>query len=189
MTAMTTTAHHEYVRAGRALSRVVDAVPAGAWAAPSPCEGWSAADVLRHIIDTQREFFTGHGFDVPPADGQDVAASWHTHSAAVAALLADPQVAGHGFDGFFGPTTVGEAVLSFYCFDLLVHRWDIARATGGDETLTDDELTALEHTIAAAGEALQSDGVCEPPIDIGPDASRQDAVLAALGRDPRPPKR
>src|SRR5699024_257252 len=31
------------------------------WDAPSPCEGWSARDVLAHVIDTEQEFLTRVG--------------------------------------------------------------------------------------------------------------------------------
>ena len=48
----------QYEAAQRALSAVIDAVPAQSWANPSPCEGWSAHDVLRHLIHTQRDFLT-----------------------------------------------------------------------------------------------------------------------------------
>ncbi len=28
------------------------------WSAPSPCEGWSAADLLDHLVDTQRDYIS-----------------------------------------------------------------------------------------------------------------------------------
>ncbi len=34
------------------------------WACPSACEGWTAQDVLDHVIDTQREVFARHGMDL-----------------------------------------------------------------------------------------------------------------------------
>jgi len=37
------------------MTRRVAAVPADRWDDPSPCEGWSARDVLGHVIGNHRE--------------------------------------------------------------------------------------------------------------------------------------
>ncbi len=42
------------------FAAVVASVPADAWSADSPCDGWTARDVVAHVIDTQRQFFDGH---------------------------------------------------------------------------------------------------------------------------------
>ena len=54
---------------------------------------------------------------------------------AVQAGLDDPAVAGREFDSPMGPQTFEGAVSQFLCGDLVVHQWDLARATGQDETL------------------------------------------------------
>ncbi|MBD5832129.1 maleylpyruvate isomerase family mycothiol-dependent enzyme, partial [Janibacter melonis] len=84
-----------YDRRNTPLVRVVDAVPDDAWDAPSPCEGWSAADVLQHLVDTQRTFLLTNGASLPdpaPVVAQGPALAWRTHSEAVARVLADPRV-------------------------------------------------------------------------------------------------
>ena len=70
------------------------------WGASSPCEGWTARDVVAHMVEG--------------------------------------------------------AIDRFVCFDLAIHGWDLARATGLDET------------IALA--------------DVGPDADDQTKLLALFGR-------
>lgn len=171
-----------YAELAEGMAMVIAGLHADQWDAPSPCEGWTARDVLAHLIDTQRDYFTGHGFALPPRpDLDDPAAAWSAHTAAVAELLADPEVPARPFDGHFGPTTVGDALLQFYGFDLIAHRWDLAAVTGTPYRFTDRELDALERSITGWGEALYLDGVCKR-AEIPDRADRETRVLAALGR-------
>ena len=41
-----------YRRLAAEFTRHVDGVPAGGWDSPSPCTGWTALDVLRHVGET-----------------------------------------------------------------------------------------------------------------------------------------
>lgn len=145
------------------------------WSAPSACVGWTAADVVDHIVTTQRDFLTAHTDLGPAPSAQDPVTQWRAHATAVAAAL--PTVADTAYDGPFGRTTVGETMRTFYGFDLIVHRWDIA---GG--VLTDDELTVLEAMVPAFGEHLYAEGICKDPVPVPENADRQTRALAALGR-------
>ncbi len=166
--------------ADRPLSALLDAVPPAAWTNPSPCAGWTAADVVDHLVTTQRDFLTTHGVDLGPAPDvpADPAGAWRAHAAA----LADDAVAARGFDGFFGPTTVGSAFEQFSVWDMVVHRWDVATAVGADAGLTDAELDRVEAGADGFGPALYMDGVCGPAVDVPADADRPTRVLARLGR-------
>ena len=72
--------------AGR-FSAVVDAVPD--WSAPSPCPGWSAADVVAHVVDTERDFLSQRGLDVGERPDGDPSAVWRQHLEQVAVLVQD----------------------------------------------------------------------------------------------------
>jgi len=63
-----------------------------------------------------------------------------------------------------------------------VHRWDIARGTGLDESMTEDELGLLEGMVPAFGDHLYAEGICRPPVDVADNADRQTRALALLGR-------
>ncbi|HEX8497692.1 MAG TPA: maleylpyruvate isomerase family mycothiol-dependent enzyme [Actinomycetales bacterium] len=162
------------------LTAVVRAVPD--WSAASPCEGWSAADVLDHVIDTQRDFLAQRGHDLGERPQGEPPARWEQHLAAVRAVAEDDAVVTREYDGWFGRTTMADTLRDFYGFDLVVHRWDIARASGQEAVLSDDELTATEQAVAGFGDALYSEGICARPVPVRPDASRQQRVLATLGR-------
>jgi uncharacterized protein (TIGR03086 family) len=173
-----------YAAADRPLTAVLDAVPADAWDRPSTCEGWTVRDVVRHLVQTQREFLTERGVDLgaePDVDA-DPAAAWRAHAARVAAAVADPAVAEQAYDGFFGPTTVGATLEQFYVWDMVVHRWDAARSVGADAGLTDAELDRVESGADSFGEALHMDGICGAAVEPPPGADRQARVLARLGR-------
>jgi uncharacterized protein (TIGR03086 family) len=174
----------QYAAADRPLTETLDAVPATGWAGPSPCEGWSAADVVGHLIGTQREFLTTHGVDVgeAPDVAADPAAAWRAHAATVAEALSDDAVPTREFDGFFGPTTVGAAFQQFYIWDMLVHRWDVARATGVETALTDAELDRIEAGADSFGPTLYMDGVCQAAVEVPEHADREARTLARLGR-------
>ena len=174
----------QYEASQRPLTAVIDAVPAQAWTNPSPCEGWSAHDVLRHLIETQREFLTGHGIDlggVPDIDADPVAA-WHDHAKRVIEAISDDPVPATEFDGHFGPTTVGDALEQFYVWDMLVHRWDIARSQGAQTAYSDAEIDQIERGADGFGDALYMDGVCRPGVPAPLDADRKVRLLARLGR-------
>ena len=156
------------------------------WDAPTPCDGWSARDLVRHLIGTERSFLSERaGFEPDPEVDAvldtDPTAAWRRHSDAVRAVVGDPDLMAVPYDGYFGPTTVGDTFLQFYVFDMLVHRWDLATALGTPASLTEDELDLIETSAAGWGDALYADGVCVAGIEADGD-DRQSRVLALLGR-------
>lgn len=171
------------------LMRLVDATDPRALEGDSPCDGWSGLDVLQHLIDTQRDFLLKAGAELPdPAPtvaALGPATAWRTHAEGVARALADDTLAERAYETPFGVSTVGAAFDQFFGFDLIVHRWDIGQSAGVPVDLTERELEQAEEAIAGFGEHLRGDGVCGPAVEVGPDATRQQRVLALTGRDPR----
>lgn len=176
-----------YRRNAERFAETIRAVPADRWSSPSPCEGWTAADLVQHVIDSPALFLglvQRAPIEVPSVE-QDPLGAFLGRSAQVLADLEDPQLASETFEGFLGTTRFDEAIDRFVTFDLIVHRWDLARATGGDETIEPDEAERLLTVdIPAFGEMLHSPGVCAAPVDVAPDASTAHRVLALLGRTP-----
>ena len=174
------------------FATVVESVPADRWDAPSPCEGWTVADVVDHVATTEREFLermelpTGAPAD-PGASGPDAAvAAWRASSAAMQAVVDDPAIVGRTYDGYFGPTTIGETIDTFYASDLVVHAWDIARGAGLTELeqLPPEDLDRIQSQMAVAGDTVRMPGVYGPEVEVPNDASAQDRFLAWTGRRP-----
>lgn len=156
-----------------------------AWDSPTPCEGWAVRDLVDHLITTQRDFLTERGLDVPAVSLEDPARAWAQHTGEVLALLGRPGVGEAEYDGHFGRTTIAATMATFYGWDLLVHRWDLARALGAEEEFTDHELDQIEAEVDGFGDALYSAGICAAPVPVGDSEPRQVRVLARLGRDAR----
>lgn len=154
------------------------------WSAPSPCSEWNAAQVVDHVVDTERGMVAERGVDVGVRPTGDPTEVWAEHHDLIRRLLADPGFAGQAYDGYFGPTTVIDTLVDFYGFDLLVHGWDVARAGGGTLDWTEQEMDRIEASIEIFGDNLTMEGICKPAVAVSTDASRQDQIVARLGRQP-----
>lgn len=170
----------EFLARADLFTTVVDA--AEGWDAPSPCDDWTALDVLDHVVDTQRDTLVGRGLDVGDRPTGEPAEVWATHLAQLRTVLADDEAVSAEYDGNFGPTTLANNLALFYGFDLIVHRWDIGTATGQQVDLSEEEITTAEQAADGFGDALHMEGICKPAIEVAPDASRQLRLLARLGR-------
>ncbi|MFH5232365.1 TIGR03086 family metal-binding protein [Antrihabitans spumae] len=173
-----------YRRLAAALTDRVDAVPAKNWDAQSPCEGWTARDVLRHVVESQADFVTKVDLSVPPGPSvdDDPSAAWHHTRDAVQSILDDPAKADREYDGGFGTTTLRASFDTFFCADLIVHGWDIAHATGIEDTIDAADLEWVDAFAKSMGPAIRTPGAFGPELDAPVDADQQTAVLAFLGR-------
>lgn len=114
----------------------------------------------------------------------DPLGAYRSTAAQVQAALDDPDRAAAEFDGFFGRSTFTQAIDRFVSFDLVVHGWDLARATGQDERIDAGELPKLWESVELFGDAIRSEGTCGPAVDVLPDSDEQTRLLAHLGRRP-----
>lgn len=165
----------------------VSAVPPSAWESPTPCEGWVARDVLRHLVDWVPGFFAGSSVRIGPLPSvdDDPVGAWAGLSGALLAALEDPDVASSPVTSRAGTFPVEQAVATFVLPDVLVHTWDLARATGLDDRLDEEEVARAAHGLEQVDEELLvSSGHYGPRVPLGPDADLQARLLAATGRDP-----
>jgi len=189
---MTETTADRFRRLATSFTTVIDSVPADRWDAATPCEGWTVADVVDHVASTQRDFLermelaTGDQNPDAPADADRLRAAWRASSAALQAALDDEEVVGRTYDGYFGPTTIGETVDTFYASDLVVHAWDVARGAGLPELepIPPADLDRIQAQMASVGDAVRSPGIYGPEVPVPDDASAQDRFLAWTGRQP-----
>src|SRR5688500_1223576 len=118
-----------YEQLSGAFAAKVDAVPADKWDAPSPCEGWTARDVVKHVSEAPGMIFkmAGREFgDVPPVE-DDPAAAFADSRQKIRDALADTDAATAEYDSFFGRTSLAQSIDRFLNFDLVVHAWDLSR--------------------------------------------------------------
>jgi uncharacterized protein (TIGR03086 family) len=185
-----------FERAVTSTADIVKATPAGQLGAPTPCTDWDVSALLSHVIGTlwlaeglfadQAPRYPMAPGGLPAADlaGEDPAAAYAEASAAAltAAAAADALTRVH-------LTPLGEmpgpALAWFTTLDILVHGWDLARATGQPADL-DGRLAA--HVLGFAEQALATPesraGRIGPALPVAAGASVTDRLAAFLGRQP-----
>src|SRR5690606_33921516 len=132
-----------YTKALYGLDHVVRLAPSDAWDSPSPCDEWSARDVIGHVIAVQRYLeATIGGLDAPMNPmvdpgrhaGDDPAAAWAAARDAMLTALDRPGVLRSRITTHHGDEEVDRFVGS-NVVDTTVHTWDLARSLGVDERL------------------------------------------------------
>lgn len=173
-----------YRRLATAMTTKIEGVPADAWSNQSPCERWTARDVVRHVVEVHGMFqgLVGRSLvEHPPVD-EDPAGAFAAVRDQMRADLEDPNRAAEEYDGRLGRSTSGKAVDGFVCFDLVIHGWDLSRATGQDDTLDPRDVEQVQAAVDAMGDVMRENGVVGPPLEPPDGASAQDRLLSALGR-------
>ena len=159
------------------------------WDAPAPVEGWAARDVVRHLVGWFPPFLeTGSGITLGngPSVDDDPVAAWRAHRDAVQALLEDPETETREFSHpQAGSAPLGAAINQFYTTDVFLHTWDLARATGQDETLDPERCAVLVAGMEPYDELLRTSGQYGPRVEVPADADPQTRLIAFIGRDPR----
>jgi uncharacterized protein (TIGR03086 family) len=176
-----------YRRVAADFARRVEVVPPGAWENESPCEGWVARDVVAHLVEWLSSFFFGTwGIDagpVPPAT-ESPSAAWTAVDRAIQSALDDPEVARQTRETPIGVSSFEDAVDQICTPDVLVHTWDLARATGLDETLDPDTVHRFVESMGPADEAMRASGHFGPRVEVPADADEQTRLIAFMGRRP-----
>jgi uncharacterized protein (TIGR03086 family) len=181
---MTESVADRYRRLSGAFAATVAAVPADGWDRPTPCEDWSARDLVAHVVQTQGMFLGFVGEDLPdgPSAEDDPVAAWAHASGAVQRRLDDPALATATFQGFSGETTFEAATDRFLCADLVVHRWDLARSQGLDLALDPADMDRIQKAMAPLADQMRGPGAFGPEVQVPEDADRQTRFLGFLGR-------
>jgi uncharacterized protein (TIGR03086 family) len=149
--------------------------------APTPCEAWSVRDLLNHMLETQRYFLSAAtgGSASPP--GQTPPALLTDDPVDDFARARADVMAAYAEDGVIEKT--GPA-LGIAFADQLLHGWDVARATGQDDTMPAGLPEAAFDHIHGRFTDAQRAGVFKPAIRVSDEATAQQRLLAYTGRDP-----
>src|SRR6478735_1198733 len=161
---------------------------ATAWDVPSPVPAWTARDVVGHLVEWFPPFLaSGSEIELPPGPtvADDPVAAWSHQAAAVQAVLDDPATAERTFaHPMIPPCPLPEAIDRFYTTDVLMHTWDLARATGQPDGLDPDECAELLAAMVPLDEMLRQSGQYGPRMPVADDADAVARLMAFIGRDP-----
>jgi uncharacterized protein (TIGR03086 family) len=174
-------AHREF---GRAVAAITD------WDAPTPDDEWNVRDLVRHVVQEQQwvpQLLAG--LTIPQAKrqlarlGDDLRAEWRLYSLAATAAwdAAKPDtLVALSYD-----TVPVAEYLREQTSDVAIHAWDLARATGADETLDPLLVEAVWTVFEPQKDTLVASGLYASPVELADDAPLQSRLLAMTGRDDR----
>lgn len=179
-----------YTRAIYTVDAVVSRMPNDAWDHQSPCDAWTAREVLGHLIQGMQHLTSAaHGAQAPSPRSEAESATdqpvstWAANREALLEALDRPGALDRHITSPFGRQPIDD-FLPIHTIDSLLHAWDIARAGGIDAYLPADLASAGVALITSAGEVARHPGILGPAIDIPPSTDPVGRLVAMSGRTP-----
>jgi uncharacterized protein (TIGR03086 family) len=156
------------------------------WDAPSPVPDWRARDVVGHLTTWFPGFLAAGGVELEPGPSvdNDPVAAWTHHADVVQQMLDGDDATREFTHPHVGAMPLALAIDRFYTSDVFMHTWDLARATGQDDTLDPDECQNLLAGMEPMEQVLRDSGQYGPRVEVPDDASVQDRLIGFIGRDP-----
>ena len=162
----------------------VRAVTPDQWGAQSPCEQWTARDLVTHVVENHRGVIASvrDGESEPLGADEDPKQAWEDASRAIDEIAGDPVVEASELDGPAGKMSAGEIISRFVTMDLLVHTWDLARTVGADEHLDEDAVGRAYEALKPVDAMIRQPNVFGPKLEPPRGADLQTEFLYFLGR-------
>ncbi|MGV9894526.1 TIGR03086 family metal-binding protein [Streptomyces tendae] len=195
MTQETSTATLDLGPQTRILARLADGVRDDRLADPTPCPDLAVRNLLGHLTGLAVAFRDAARKDLgpttdtsPEASVPDVGPGWREELAKVLGELAD---AWREPDAWTGMTRAGGIDLpgavagAVVADELVIHGWDLARATGQEYAPDPAALQAAYGLLAAAAEESDRDaGMFGTVVPVPADAPLLERAVGLSGRDP-----
>jgi uncharacterized protein (TIGR03086 family) len=162
--------------------------------APTPCEDMRMGDLITHIGDLAKAFADAARKELGPltddAPDPDAArldpdwrASYTTQLSDLARAWQEPS-AWQGMTRAGGFDMPGDVTGMVALTEVVIHGWDLARASGQPYDIDAPTADAvLPHVTATAAEG-PVEGMFGPAVPIADDAPVLDRIIALSGRDP-----
>jgi uncharacterized protein (TIGR03086 family) len=171
---------------------VVNGVPEGTLDAPTPCHDWDLRTLLNHTIlwtsysaerrahgESVAEDLMTKDFTAEPGFRDDYA---RQIDRAVKAW-ANPQ-AWEGEIGVMGDATPAADVGAMLIMEMVLHGWDVAKATGQEYACDGAVAAAVLDTVEQQAELFRKYQGFADAIEVPQDATAFDRALRLAGRDP-----
>lgn len=170
--------------------RIVREIAGDQWEASTPCEEWNVRELTNHVVAGNLwagELAAGKTID-DVGDGLDGdllgedPARAYEHSAKIASdVFKAPGALEAPCAVSYGPVP-GEVYAGHRFIDVLVHGWDLARATGQPTTLDPDLVQGAINVIEPQLELLRASGMFGTDVQVPEGADAETTLLAWLGR-------
>ncbi len=163
----------------------------------TPCPDYAVGDLLDHIDGLSQAFAAAAAKDLaktapdgPFVDASRLGSDWRTripdHLAALAHAWRDPE-AWTGMTQAGGVDLPGEVAGLVALDEVVIHGWDLARATGQPYECDQPSLQAVHGFVqqfSGPGQEQARQGLFGPEVEVPPDAPLLDRVIGMTGRDP-----
>ncbi|WP_026212387.1 TIGR03086 family metal-binding protein [Longispora albida] len=190
---MTRFLYPQIVTAAATAARLARGVRPEQLGGPSPCGEWDVRTLLNHFV-----LWTGYSFErralrqeVPQElIDRDFTAEpgWAGAYAAqldrAVAAWSDPAAFEGIIDVGQGYEMPAEMVAGMVLKEMVVHGWDVARATGQEYGWPEDVAKSVLHVVEEHGELYRQFDGFAGVVAVPADASTLDRALALSGRDP-----
>jgi uncharacterized protein (TIGR03086 family) len=172
-----------------ALRELISSVQPDQWDNSTPCATWSVRDVVNHLVGGGTMFaasFRGEAVGggeagMPDMLGEDATAAWDRVVADFEAAVSAPGAMDREVVLPFA-TLPAQVALDIASFDLLVHAWDLAQATGQSFEPPDDVVAGGRQVAEAILDGLRDGDTFAAATDAPAGASPMDQLAAFCGR-------
>lgn len=186
--------HVDLGSAGDQLLTLVSGVDDSQLQAATPCEGRNVGELLQHLVGLTVAFRAAADKELgpltdtsPDADGWPaLEPGWRAALDVQVPALVEAWRAGSAWQGATraGGVDLPAEVAGLVALDeLVLHGWDLARATGQDYACDDATASACMQFVGQFDPG-GTPGLFGPSVPVAGDASALDRVLARSGRDP-----
>jgi uncharacterized protein (TIGR03086 family) len=176
--------------AARRLAALLPGVPDSALGAPTPCADNTVATLLDHIVGLAEGLAASarkEPTDAPQASAEHLDVEWRTilppRLDALVAAWREPD-AGEGKTTAGGLELPAAEVALVTLDELVIHAWDLARATGQPYEPDPADVAAIMPFLEAFGSEQGVPGLFGPAVPVPDDAPLFDRALGLSGRDP-----
>jgi uncharacterized protein (TIGR03086 family) len=181
------------VRAAARLAEIIGNIKPDQLSAPTPCSEYDVRKLINHMLfwgpplegAARKESVRTPGeaeTDVDLTEG-DWTATFEAHLDRIVAAWSLPSA----WEGItrMGPMQLPAALVGgMVVGELVVHGWDLARATGQHPEWDDELLTYLHEEVANNAQQGREMGVYGPEVEVPTEMSTLDRLLGLTGRDP-----
>ncbi len=186
---------YDLAPAAAQLARLTDGVDEDQLAAATPCEDWTVSVLLGHLLGLTAAFTAAAGKEPAPAGGPlldgELPADWkpqlHEHLDALVTAWRAPE-AWQGQTEAGGVTMPAEIMGVVVLDELVLHGWDLARATGQPFRVDPASVRAclgFAASMSEPGQETGREGLYGPVVPVPVEASEFDRLLGFAGRDPQ----
>ncbi len=183
--------------AARQLASLLQGITDDQLTAPTPCDEITLGDLIDHIGGLSQAFTGAALKDLgtvtsqgPSADAARLGDDWRTRVPDQLAGLAEAWRSPDAWEGMTaagGVDLTGEMAGRFALNELVIHGWDVARASGQPFDVDPRALEVslqLVTPLADPEQAAGRDGLFGPAVAVPADAPLLDRLIGLSGRDP-----